>query len=163
MPGTRRRSAQWLISVSRDGLHAADFIMSSVSWTIPSKIYSRDLGSARPQETRVCEEIRLCHPGFGTPQHRSSLASEEHICGLTSPARPDATRWAQRRRNRPGATPKAEQNAATPGGCCHKRLPTPPVTLPNVPGRAPWWFSTDDKPSSNNQSDTVHHLNIKDT
>jgi hypothetical protein len=25
-------------------------------------------------------------------QHRRSLASEEHICGLTSPARPDATR-----------------------------------------------------------------------
>ena len=56
---------------------------------------------------------------------------------------------------------QAEQNAATPGGCCHKRLPTPPVTLPNVPGRAPWWFSTDDKPSSNNQSDTVCHLNIE--
>ena len=37
----------------------ADFIMSSVSWTIPSKIYSRDLDSARPQETRVCEEIRF--------------------------------------------------------------------------------------------------------
>ena len=27
-----------------------------------------------------------------TRQHRRSLASEEHICGLTSPARPDATR-----------------------------------------------------------------------
>ena len=25
----------------------ADFIMTSVSWTIPSKIYSRDLGSCR--------------------------------------------------------------------------------------------------------------------
>jgi hypothetical protein len=128
------------------------FIMRSVNWTIPSKIYSCDLGSARPQETRVCEEIRLCHPGFGTPQHRSSLASEEHICGLTSPRTSRRHMVSTASPNRPGATPKAEHAAATPGGCCHKRLPTPPVTLPNVPGRAPWWFSTDDKPSSNNQS-----------
>ena len=40
----------------------ADFIMSSVSWTIPSKIYSRDLGSARPQETRDCEEFVFVTP-----------------------------------------------------------------------------------------------------
>ncbi len=85
------------------------FIMRSVNWTIPSKIYSCDLGSARPQETRVCEEIRLCHPGFGTSQHRSSLASEEHICGLTSPRTSRRHMVSTASPNRPGATSKAEQ------------------------------------------------------
>ena len=87
-----------------------------------------------------------------TRQHRRSLASAEHILRTHQPRTPRRHTVSTASPNRPGATPKAAQAAATPGGCCHKRLPTPAVTLPNVPGRAPWWFSTDDKPSSNNQS-----------
>ena len=182
----------------------ADFIMTSVSWTIPSKIYSRDLGSCRDHKKqgsvrkfvfgvtpdwarrasraggnglvshcRLPREGRQAGPKPEPPrdsppaslarrprsgsadrtrQHRRSLASEEHICGLTRPRTPRRHTVSTASPNRPGATSKAEQAAATPGGCCHKRLPTPSVTLPNVPGRAPWSLSTDNKPSSNNQS-----------
>ena len=146
-------SAQWLISVSRDGLHARRFHNAQCQLDDSFQKYIHATWAVRDHKKQgSVRKFVFVTPDSARREHRSSLASEEHICGLTSPRTPRRHTVSTASPNRPGATPKAEQAAATPGGCCHKRLPTPPVTLPNVPGRAPWWFSTDDKPSSNNQS-----------
>ena len=208
MPGTRRRAAQWLISVSRDGLHAADneqcqlvdsfqniftrlghcattrnkglWGNSSLSPRIrhaalaaPARTawFSTAVspwGSAsrpKPEPPRDSRPGSLARrPRSGSADRTGNTAGRWHLrntfCGLISPRTPRRHTVSAASPNRPGATPKAEQAAATPGGCCHQ--PTHPAGhTPECPGPRTVVIQYRRQAVLEQPIDTVCHLNIE--